>query len=80
MYVQKQLVPRRSTLFIFDPPTFSLCLIFQLGFSIILESDPGNVASRVALRNDDIPLGEQTVAQVTRPFVFCFLFVCLFLF
>jgi len=33
---------------------------------IILESDPGNVASRVALRNDDIPLGEQTVAQVLQ--------------
>ncbi|XP_059085903.1 coatomer subunit zeta-1-like isoform X1 [Tigriopus californicus] len=31
---------------------------------IILESDPNAVVSRVALRTDDIPLGEQTVAQV----------------
>ena len=31
---------------------------------IVLESDPTEVANRVALRTDDIPLGEQTVAQV----------------
>ncbi|CAH2007173.1 unnamed protein product [Acanthoscelides obtectus] len=31
---------------------------------IILDADPGSVVSRVALRNDDIPIGEQTVAQV----------------
>ena len=31
---------------------------------IILESDPTAVVNRVALRTDDIPLGEQTVAQV----------------
>jgi hypothetical protein len=33
---------------------------------IILESDPNAVVNRVALRSDDIPLGEQTVAQVRR--------------
>lgn len=32
---------------------------------IILESDPTAVVNRVALRADDIPLGEQTVAQVS---------------
>jgi hypothetical protein len=31
---------------------------------IFLEADPSAVVSRVALRTDDIPLGEQTVAQV----------------
>jgi len=31
---------------------------------IVLESDPQEVVNRVALRTDDIPLGEQTVAQV----------------
>ena len=38
-------------------------------FRIILESDPNAISYRVALRNDDIPIGEQTVAQVS--FVFC---------
>ncbi|XP_023338420.1 coatomer subunit zeta-1-like [Eurytemora carolleeae] len=33
---------------------------------IILEADPASVVSRVALRGDDIPLGEQTVAQVLQ--------------
>ncbi|XP_065353621.1 coatomer subunit zeta-1 isoform X1 [Cloeon dipterum] len=33
---------------------------------IILEADSGNVVQRVALRADDIPLGEQTVAQVLQ--------------
>lgn len=33
---------------------------------IILDADAGSVVSRVALRTDDIPLGEQTVAQVTN--------------
>lgn len=33
---------------------------------IVLESDPQEVVNRVALRTDDIPLGEQTVAQVRR--------------
>lgn len=33
-------------------------------FSIILDADASSVVQRVALRTDDIPLGEQTVAQV----------------
>lgn len=33
---------------------------------IILEADPSAVVKRVDLRNDDIPIGEQTVAQVTH--------------
>lgn len=33
---------------------------------IILEADSSAVTSRVALRQDDIPLGEQTVAQVLQ--------------
>ncbi len=33
---------------------------------MILEADPHAVVSRVAIRTDDIPIGEQTVAQV-RP-------------
>jgi len=33
---------------------------------IVLESDPQEVVNRVALRTDDIPLGEQTVAQVIQ--------------
>lgn len=32
-------------------------------FSIILDADATSVVQRVALRTDDIPLGEQTVAQ-----------------
>jgi len=33
--------------------------------SIILDTDATSVGQRVPLRADDIPLGEQTVAQVT---------------
>jgi hypothetical protein len=33
---------------------------------VILEADPNSVCQRVALRNDDIPIGEQTVAQVLQ--------------
>lgn len=33
---------------------------------IILEADPSAVCARVALRADDIPIGEQTVAQVLQ--------------
>ncbi|XP_014245756.1 coatomer subunit zeta-1 [Cimex lectularius] len=33
---------------------------------ILLESDASSVVQRVALRTDDIPLGEQTVAQVLQ--------------
>lgn len=35
-------------------------------FSIILDADPSSVQKRVDLRNDELPLGEQTVAQVTN--------------
>jgi len=31
---------------------------------IVMECDPSNLVHRVAVRNEDIPLGEQTVAQV----------------
>ncbi len=38
----------------------------QIYFSrIILESDPMLITQRVQLRQDDIPLGEQTVSQVS---------------
>ncbi|XP_058064474.1 coatomer subunit zeta-1 [Anopheles bellator] len=33
---------------------------------IILDADPSSVMKRVDLRNDDIPIGEQTVAQVLQ--------------
>jgi hypothetical protein len=35
-------------------------------FRIILESDPMLITQRVQLRQDDIPLGEQTVSQVSN--------------
>lgn len=37
---------------------------------VLLEADPAAVVARVAIRTDDIPLGEQTVAQVRdlKPF------------
>ena len=38
---------------------------------MILEADPAVLVSRVALRTDDIPLGEQTVAQVPVPSYQC---------
>lgn len=31
-----------------------------------MEADSGSVVQKVALRTDDIPLGEQTVAQVSK--------------
>ena len=37
---------------------------------ILLEADPTAVAARVAIRTDDIPLGEQTVAQVPNKTLF----------
>lgn len=37
---------------------------FSYSSSIIMEADFKAVLQRVALRTDDIPLGEQTVAQV----------------
>ncbi|XP_035829254.1 coatomer subunit zeta-1 [Aplysia californica] len=33
---------------------------------IVLESDPHQIVQRVAIRNDDIPLGEQTMAKVLQ--------------
>lgn len=33
---------------------------------VILDADPSSVVKRVDLRNDDIPIAEQTVAQVTN--------------
>lgn len=42
---------------------FNYC--FLLYFSIILDADP-SLVKRVDLRNDDIAIGEQTVAQVTN--------------
>lgn len=50
-----------NSLFILDK-TFYLLLYHR----IILEADPSAVVKRVDLRNDDIPIGEQTVAQVTN--------------
>lgn len=35
-------------------------------YRIILDADSTSVVARVALRTDDLPLGEQTVAQVTN--------------
>ena len=54
------------------------CLLLKLYFySIILESDPSAIAFRVAVRNDDIPIGEQTVAQVKV--LLCFInFTCFY--
>lgn len=44
---------------------FSICLSRNdLQFRIILESDPNSITQRVQLRQDDIPLGEQTMSQV----------------
>jgi hypothetical protein len=39
-------------------------------FRIILESDPITITQRVQLRQDDIPIGEQTVSQVSTN-LFC---------
>ncbi|CAK1548975.1 unnamed protein product [Leptosia nina] len=33
---------------------------------VILDSDPTSIVSRTALRTEDVPLGEQTVAQVLQ--------------
>ena len=41
-------------------------------FRIILEADPNAVCNRVSFRSDDIPLGEQTVAQVSAKYNFIF--------
>ncbi|XP_023336573.1 coatomer subunit zeta-1 [Eurytemora carolleeae] len=43
-----------------------LALDEMIDNGIILEADPAALVARVALRADDIPLGEQTVAQVLQ--------------
>jgi len=35
-------------------------------YRILLEADPVIVVSRAAVKQDDIPIGEQTVSQVSR--------------
>ncbi|GFO12426.1 coatomer subunit zeta-1 [Plakobranchus ocellatus] len=35
---------------------------------IILEADSNSIVQKVAIRNDDIPLGEQTMAQITSKY------------
>ena len=42
-----------------------------------MEADPTAISYRVALRNDDIPIGEQTVAQVCNSHpLFCLAALC----
>ena len=41
-----------------------LLLTAKFVFRILLESDPTIVVQRAAIKQDDIPLGEQTVSQV----------------
>ena len=43
-----------------------LALDEMIDGGMIMECDPQQVVSRAALRTDDIPLGEQTVAQVLQ--------------
>lgn len=43
---------------------FWIMYYFILCTRIVLEADSTSVVQRVAVRSDDIPLGEQTVAQV----------------
>jgi len=57
-------VEKRSLLDNLDIIILALDEIIDGG--IILESDPSLVVQRVALKSDDIPLGEQTVAQVLQ--------------
>ena len=37
---------------------------------IVMESDANSLVQRVAVRSEDIPLGEQTVAQVSSIAIF----------
>lgn len=55
-------------LFLGHTYAYAICSLLSVQFpcSIILEADPSAVVKRVDLRNDDIPIGEQTVAQVTN--------------
>ncbi|XP_046452971.1 coatomer subunit zeta-1-like [Daphnia pulex] len=57
-------VEKRSLMENLDVVMLALDEICDSG--IILESDPTAISYRVALRNDDIPIGEQTVAQVLQ--------------
>lgn len=41
-------------------------ILLTVNFRIILDADANSVAKGVDLRNEDIPIGEQTVAQVTN--------------
>lgn len=56
-------------MFSIDLKTFLILIFYFLltdfNCSIILDADATSVVQRVALRTDDIPLGEQTVAQVS---------------
>ncbi|KAH9634723.1 hypothetical protein HF086_015596 [Spodoptera exigua] len=38
--------------------------LFNKTHRVILDSDPTSIVGRAALRTEDVPLGEQTVAQV----------------
>ena len=42
----------------------NLIISLSLSSRIIMESDASAIVNRVSFRADDIPLGEQTVAQV----------------
>lgn len=44
--------------------SFLFCFSFHPLLSIILENDSASIVQRVVLKNDDLPIGEQTVAQV----------------
>ena len=61
-------VEKRALFEHFDVVLLALDEICDNG--MILEADPNAVISRVAIRTDDIPIGEQTVAQV-RQAAFC---------
>lgn len=53
-FPEGQILPRRLT-------ASATSITFN---SIILENDSASIVQRVVLKNDDLPIGEQTVAQV----------------
>ena len=55
--------------FVEKKPDLVIRTIYLL-YRIILESDPLLITQRVQLRQDDIPLGEQTVSQVSDWLIF----------
>ncbi|XP_054161771.1 coatomer subunit zeta-1-like [Oppia nitens] len=63
-HILKKNVEKRNLLDNLDIVILALDEICDGG--IVLESDPISVVQRVALKPDDIPLGEQTVAQVLQ--------------